>query len=304
MAMTFVSVPGGGLASFPHHRGLKGSRIQPVTAAVQPPMNVRGTIKQVREAVQASLQARMSRIEICTPKNASFQLEKSKESSTSSEANADAASTRELTKLFIEFFRGNDLGIVAVFPTKQAADKAKKSWGPDHEYRVTSLKEMRKTSRSGFGGSAIQEDENVVIIAGGGSKELTMVQRLSDDLGQDVLIVALNMRVDSSGQDSKTVEKFRKAFDTVYWYQVGPHPRWNGGILFKSYPEDWMLCRVGTFRQVKTLLTSPTRPTEADIVSAFRGEQEDDTSQGVVDRISSLFSPLLRPKDGDDTVKK
>mmetsp|Transcript_19724 Transcript_19724/g.78434 ORF Transcript_19724/g.78434 Transcript_19724/m.78434 type:complete len:179 (-) Transcript_19724:1911-2447(-) len=167
MAGAFVSVSGGGFASFPHHRGLKRSRIQPVTAAIQPPMNVRGTIKQVREAVQASLQARMSRIEIFTPKNASFKLEKS-ESSAPSEANADAASTRELTKLFIEFFRGNDLGIVAIFPTKQAADKAKKSWGPDDEYRVTSLKEMRKTSRSGFGGSAIRVDENVVLIAGGG----------------------------------------------------------------------------------------------------------------------------------------
>lgn len=43
---------------------------------------------------------------------------------------------------------------------------------------------------------------------------------------------------------------------------------------------------------------------QADIVSAFRGEQENDTSQGVVDRISSLFSPLLRPKDGDDAKKQ
>lgn len=58
-----------------------------------------------------------------------------------------------------------------------------------------------------------------------------MVQRLSDELGEDVLIVALNLRLGSSGQDSKSVEKFRNAFDTVYWYQVGPHPRYCPALL-------------------------------------------------------------------------
>lgn len=107
--------------------------------------------------------------------------------------------------------------------------KAKKAWGEEidlKEYRLTSFKAARKSKRSGFGGSAILEDnETVVIVAGGGPKELELVERLGQSVGKDVLIIALNLRVEPTGKDLTNVNRFRTNFETVYWYAVNPHPR-------------------------------------------------------------------------------
>eukprot|EP00188_Purpureofilum_apyrenoidigerum_P001425 Plantae.Rhodophyta-Purpureofilum_apyrenoidigerum.ctg1783.p1 GENE.Plantae.Rhodophyta-Purpureofilum_apyrenoidigerum.ctg1783~~Plantae.Rhodophyta-Purpureofilum_apyrenoidigerum.ctg1783.p1 ORF type:complete len:136 (+),score=21.63 Plantae.Rhodophyta-Purpureofilum_apyrenoidigerum.ctg1783:50-409(+) len=112
----------------------------------------------------------------------------------------------------------------------------------------------------------------------------------------DVLIIALNLRVPREGKNVKLVDKFRSSFEPVYWYQVNPHPNWGGGILFRSFPEDWLLCRIAALRQIRPLLQTKERPTQEQIDEAFRSEAQN-KSTGFMDRVASLFSPLLRSND-------
>lgn len=65
---------GGGSVGYTAHHGKCRVR---TCMVVKPATDVTGTVKQVREAVQRSLGSRLSRIEVRTPENAQFGVEKS-----------------------------------------------------------------------------------------------------------------------------------------------------------------------------------------------------------------------------------
>ena len=54
-----------------------------------------------------------------------------------------------------------------------------------------------------------------------------------------------------------------------------PHPDWRGGLLFRQYPSEWLLCTAGRSGEPTVHGRQETRPSLAEINSGFASIADD-----------------------------
>ena len=61
----------------------------------------------------------------------------------------------------------------------------------------------------------------------------------------------------------------------VFVLVENPHPDWRGGILFRQYPSEWMLCTAGRSGEPTVHGRQETRPTLVEIDAGFASIADD-----------------------------
>lgn len=275
------------------------------------PRNLKEMVDQLRGSVQASLSSRQSRIEVEMPLGFDFGVEeiKRKKSSRGKVIGPDdvSRSDRELARLFVGMFEGTGLSPLVLFATEREAAAAVRKWMPG-DYRVQALsggeetKKKPKAAKGGKGGggggfgkpaggaegpaalSRVPKSAEVVLVVAPGPKQLAAVRDFCEDVGLDRLVVLLNARLGTSGTIADEArEYYLDEFETAFTFVTEPlrdptadvDPDADPAVLWRAYPDDWVLARKPKIGPPKQLLSSPERPVRAPLAAPLTARARD-----------------------------
>lgn len=274
---------------------LPSHRIRPTThhisprCVAKPPRRISAVAKDLREALQSSLQARTSRIDVRLPTGAKLGNEKRGDEEPNRRR---VAGDRELARIISGMFEGTGLSVCIAFATEAEMSAAKKMWGPvqcrlECWGKAPSGGRARgkgaKKSKAGFGkpGSAAdggggsihaEDDTDVYIVVGGGAPFMSRVRAVADSFGQDKLVIVANGNSALEQLPIDVARYWDAEFESVYHYAPNPHPKWSGGVLFRKFPDKWVFCRLTGVRMLQELIVSESRPTMDEIGDALQTE--------------------------------
>lgn len=227
----------------------KCARIQ---ATAHPPRRIGNVAKDLRQALQNSLKARTSRIDVRLPFGAKLGTEKRDDKNENIETQRTSGD-RELGRLVSGMFEGTGLSICVAFSTETERAFAARMWGPLTKcettvWSSTSLKKRakkRKQPKPGFGASnstqvierGIEGNYDVYVTVGGGAGFMQRVKMMCESVGMDTLIIVANGNSMDDELPLDLKNYFEDEFENVYFYQPNPNPKWKGGVLFRKFPD-------------------------------------------------------------------
>jgi Domain of unknown function (DUF1995) len=269
----------------------------------QLPRDVKEAVSKCREATQAALRDRISRMDIEFPVGTKFGIEKTgkkRKPLDGVENKVDKQdldrSDRELARIFIEMFQpvGGE-NIVVVFNEIDVADAAKKQWSGDPSAaarivsmdRRKSVRKVKKSPKMGFAAKLAAEvdddaDESgpfrlpsnteVAIFVAPGPKELVVIERICETVGMGTLVILLNARLSSiSNFGSPAGEAlFRNEFQPVFSLAAANQVAAPGCLLHCAYGKSWILARKPKVGQPETVLVQEARPTIEECGEALK----------------------------------
>lgn len=253
-------------------------RCNVVVLAAHPPRRVGAVAKDLRQALQLSLQSRMSRVDVRLPMGARLGTEKRQDPDDESLDTRRKSGDRELARVLAGMFEGTGLNSVVAFSSKYEREAAVKLWGPisfsvvswdsgsgrtgnSRRRSQSSSKVKKQSGKGGFGPTLNEqksEDPDVYITVGGGAGFLARVRSLAQSVGMDKLVIVAN---GNSLDDTLPVDLqryFDDEFESVYHYQPNPHPQWNGGVLFRKFPDGMSSARLHLILYATILDKVPT----------------------------------------------
>lgn len=115
----------------------------------------------------------------------------------------------------------------------------------------------------------------MLIVVAPTSKQLKAIQTACDTLGMGCLIILANARLDELEYSSEEQREFFKdEFERVFCLKPNPMRNWKGGVLYRSYPDDWQLCMPKAIGFPKILLQKSEMPALEELNDAFAKEKE------------------------------
>jgi Domain of unknown function (DUF1995) len=267
----------------------------------QLPRDVKEAVSRCREATQAALKDRISRIDIEFPVGTKFGVEKGGTAPTK-RVDGDKPtredldkSDRELARIFVEMFQpvGGE-NLVVTFNVVETAEIAKKQWegDPTAAARILSMDrresaaKKKKAKVKGFAAKLAAEidddaDESgpfqlpsnteVALFVAPGPRELVVIERICESVGMGTLVILLNARLSCINNfGSAAAEKlFLTEFEPVFNLAAAPQDSAPGCLLHCAYGKDWILARKPAVGQPKTILVQDARPTSDECKSAL-----------------------------------
>lgn len=190
------------------------------------PKNIKDSLQQLRNAMQAALSSKCSRMDIEFPYGSNIGVE-GRKTATDSEVpmvmQDDAqASDRELARAMVEMFRGTEIeqNLVVAFMDSPQANKATKRWAGAFAGQVIVLdsKQNKRPARAGGGGfgasvkgtavkaktSAIPEGTEVLIVVSPSVKDLKALEQICQEVGMGCLVILANARLDELNYESES----------------------------------------------------------------------------------------------------
>jgi Domain of unknown function (DUF1995) len=274
------------------------------------PRDVKDAVSKCRTAVQQALQNKCSRMDIEMPVGTKFGVEKTPKKQSDSAPTRDMLdqSDRELARLFVEMFQpvGSD-HIAVIFKDAGLADSAKLQWKGDYgaECRVLAVdrkkgqtNKKKKGKAMGFAAklaAEVQDDETsggpfelpgnieVALFVAPGPKELVQVEKICNAVGMGTLVILLNARlgtVTNYGSD-QALALFRDEFEPVFALTAAPQQEAPGCLLYRSYPNPWVLARKPKVGPPRPILTQPARPTPDECQAAYNSLQLGEVEKGI-----------------------
>jgi Domain of unknown function (DUF1995) len=229
-------------------------------------------------------------------------------------------SDRELARLFVEMFLpvGGD-NIAVIFNDAELADSAKLQWKGDYgaECRVLAVDRKKKkgsqatTKKKAMGFAAklaaeVQDDDDETSGGGGpfalpgnievalfvapGPKELIQVEKICSAVGMGTLVILLNARLGAITNNNnygseKAQTLFQDEFETVFALTAAPQQEAPNCLLYRSYPNPWVLARkpkVGPPKPIPLPKPSSTsRPTPDECQTAYNSLQLGEIEKGI-----------------------
>jgi hypothetical protein len=146
----------------------------------------------------------------------------------------------------------------------------------------------------------VPDGTEVLVVVAPGTKQLKALESAANELGMGCLIIVVNPRFSEKRFESPEQEKFfKEEFISVYHLQPNPVPTWNGGVLYRSFPDDWTLAIPRKIGPPRVLSTSPTLWSTDEMEGVLKGEsgKEGDDPGGdifgaVGDSITNAFGFL------------
>jgi len=233
-------------------------------------------------------------------------------------------SDRELARLFVDMFQpvGGD-NIAVVFSEDSLKDLAMESWrgDPTASCRIMSITRGARKSKSsliikgigsgkkkqklGFAAKMNEEfsDESsgpfklpenceVALFVAPTAKDLIKINNICNDVGMGTLVVLLNARLDLIQKSQEVDDYYKNEFEKVYYLSIAPQSASPGCLLYRAYPNDWVLARKPKVGTPKTVCTFPNRPSDDDCKSAYENIKIGDVEKGVEDVLGNVATWL------------
>lgn len=236
-------------------------------------------------------------------------------------------SDRELARLFVEMFQpvGGD-NIAVVFVDDALANDAKSKWrddptaraqimamnrrpGGDRRSAAAARKQKKKSNKArGFASKLAAEIDDkpsdgsiisgpfrlpdkteVALFVAPGEKELVIIDKICQQVGMGTLVVLLNARLSKLPKASTLLSE---DFEPVFSLCAAPQDVSPNCLLFRSYPDDWVLARKPKVGQPKTMLSQSTRPTIDECQKAYDELDISDVErnvEGLVENLAGWF---------------
>lgn len=289
-----------------------------------PPRRVGAAVQELRAAMQSALSARQSRLAVRLPDGARLGLEKGGADGTAGFVRGD----RELARCVAALFEKTGLSVCVILPAAGEMRAAVKSFGPMAECQFdcwesaaagagstgASRKERRKKARgssrgpaatgagAGFGGAAPSDADSTIpgsvmksrkfdvyIVVAPKQSCMARVQQLGERHGDETLVILLNGRVESmQGLPPTTVEHFM-GYEDVYYWSPDPSPAFQGGVLFRRFPDNWVVGRMTPIGTLQTLLDVEERPSIDSVTGVLRDEAEKPAT-GAINKVADFFN--------------
>jgi len=236
-----------------------------------------------------------------------------------------ARSDRELARLFVDMFQPvGGQNIAVIFNDVEGADAAKKRWKDDltavsnilsldrNRKSLTAAKKKKKKQIKARGFAAklaaevgdgnsnsnesgpfqLPENTEVALFVQPGPKELIIVERICNAVGQDTLVILLNARtsrLEGTFASDQTRQLFQDEFSSIFVLDAAPKvtgetalPNVPAGLLYRAFPDEWVLARkpaVGPPKAVGEAMSE--RPTAEQCQAALSAVELSDVEQGV-----------------------
>ena len=275
----------------------------------------------LKQALQASLTARTSRIDVVLPPGAKLGTEKRPDAELAE--HKIRAGDRELARILAAMFEKTGLNVRVVFETHPLQRAAAKLWGPVVECEIVSAdaKQKRGKSKGGFGAASGGKKEkfehvDVYIFVGGGAAFLEKATALAERVGMDKLVILANVNSNRDNLPTHVEQYWVENFECVYHYKPNPHPKWSGGVLFRKFPEgmyerrsnfcmisvpffsssnafvsfhtlDWVLGRLTPIGTLQQLIVDKERP-DADAIAEALSSEGDKTGNELAKKFSNF----------------
>lgn len=137
-----------------------------------------------------------------------------------------------------------------------------------------------------------QGEFDVYIVVSPRKESLAKVMKLCNRFGDDKLVVLANARVHQMDGLSKSAASFfadgGDSFEDVYLWRPDPSREFSGGVLYRAFPNDYVLCRQTPVGVMQRLLEAEQLPSDADITQALRDEASKPTT-GLLNRVAGLL---------------
>ncbi|GKY96658.1 hypothetical protein MPSEU_000625400 [Mayamaea pseudoterrestris] len=291
------------------------------------PRDVKTAVSNCRAAVQAALQQRSSRMDITFPVGTKFGVEQATKSNRRDRLNQNVPSVsdfersdRELARLFVDMFQPvGGANICVVFRDANAANQAKQQWKNDATIQCNILSvdqrkvqaKKRKQAASGKGFAAkigvellVKDDDNtsasgpfslpanteVALFVAPQQKELVTVERICSQVGMDTLIILLNARIssDQTFASPEAKQLFTQDFDPVFTLVAAPQEVAPGCLLYRAFPNDWVLARKPKVGKPVSIISSPRRLTVEECRAAYESIKVSDVEKGIDNVVDTL----------------
>ena len=249
--------------------------------ASNPPRDGKSAVRQMKDAVQQALRSRISRIDLEMPVGMNLGVQKEDEGDV------------EMAKAVLNMFEGTGLTVKCLVCENKSL-KLLQNWTGtkatieqfDKASKVSSSK-----SNMGFGKKRMAKNDkcDVYVVVAPKSSDMKRIADLSLTFGMNRLILLVNARLDGvDWPEAEVKEAILDSFQRVFIYKIDPHPQWTGGVLFRKFPDDWLLLKRNTVGAVDRLLETEEQPSLDQISNAFR-EKAENPSSNIFDSLSGLF---------------
>lgn len=231
-------------------------------------------------------------------------------------------SDRELARLFVEMFQ--PLGgehISVMFNEEDLADLARNKWKDGGAAcRIKSLGRRTKNKKFGMGGGGkkkkkakgfaakmneeigdeptesgpfqLPDNTEVALFVAPGPKELLVAERICSEVGMDTLVLLLNARLDkvSNFGSDKAEKLFLNEFEPVFQLKAAPQEAAPGCLLYRAFPNDWIMARKLKVGQPKPVMVQRERPSSDDCRNAYETIEVGDMEKNVENVIGNVAS--------------
>jgi hypothetical protein len=181
------------------------------------PTTIKSVVSKMTQATQKALSSRKSRMEIELPPGVDFGVElgDKKKKNSMSDTEKVLVSNREAARLFTEMFSSIQSTTTVLFPTENAAFEARNLWSASFRGQVVSVDtpgskgygklrsrkfSLAEQEQALMAGNEIYipDKTEVLIIPGPRIRDIKKLQKLSVKLGNDVLMLLINVQADVS----------------------------------------------------------------------------------------------------------
>lgn len=215
--------------------------------------------------------------------------------------------------------------ISVVFSDKRIADIARTSWRDDSTAvcRILSIDRGKKKSYIAKGMGTVEPEKKkrkqgladklndefygtnsgpfklpegcqVALFIAPTVKDLIAITRVCDEVGMGTLVVLLNARlelIDSFGSE-ETKRLFMEEFEKVFLLSVAPQRSAPGCLLYRAFPNEWIVARKPKIGRPKPIGTFSSAPSEEQCANAFQSMELGDLEKGFEDALDSVSSWL------------
>lgn len=138
---------------------------------------------------------------------------------------------RDCAYLCCELFANLGEDVACVLPEESLADA-------EREWKQAGLQTRLVTSISGVSGQGFgsKKPPKVLVLTRADKEMLQELNAKNSD--KERIVILANPKQLKSG-------KGRKGFESAFFLKDNPHPDWRGGMMYRSYPGQWLLATSG-----------------------------------------------------------
>ena len=123
----------------------------------------------------------------------------------------------------------------------------------------------------------------VALFVAPGTKELIQVERICDKCGMGTLVVLLNARLSmiTKFRSSEAERLFLQEFQPIFALTAAPQQEAPGCLLYRSYPNPWVLARKPKVGPPKPILVQPEKPSKENCQKAYDALELGEMEKGI-----------------------
>ena len=151
--------------------------------------------------------------------------------------------------------------------------------------------EVGDSDESTGGPFELPDNTEVALFVAPGPKELVAIERICSQVGMGTCVILLNARLsllDDNFGSAAATKLYRDDFESVFCLGAAPQQQAPSCLLYRAYPQQWVLARKPAVGQPKPILQSSERPSLQECADAYERLDVSDMEKGVENLLENV----------------